>query len=66
MANIELSDSEVDVLWSMLIEESCSEFISMQKAKTATDLLQHKQRKDVCDDIIQRINQFKNVKGDLI
>lgn len=59
MINIELNKIEIDVLWSVLIDESCSEFMSMQKAKTANELIEHKQRKDVCDTILQRIKRLK-------
>jgi hypothetical protein len=59
MANIELNDSEIDLLWTVFINESCTEFMLMQKYKTPGDLLKHKQRKDICDGIIQKIKQFR-------
>lgn len=60
MVSLEFSDSELDFIWTRLIEFSCEEFTRMQSSKTASDLLKHKQIKYDCDNIIKRLKEYRN------
>lgn len=60
MISLEFNETELDVLWTKLIEYSCDEFVRMQNSKTASDLLKHKQKKEVCDNMIKRIKPYRD------
>jgi len=62
LINIEFSEGELDLMWNVLVNESCLQFIGMQKSKSAKDLLDHKNRKELCDMLISKSNPYKKIE----
>jgi Holliday junction resolvase RusA-like endonuclease len=58
MVKLELNKDELDVFWTAMINQICKEHMSMQDSKTAKELLDHKNRKDICDNLVKKIKDY--------
>lgn len=58
--NVQLETDSINLIWDVLVKESCNEFMWIQKCKTAKEFLDHKTRKDNCDELIKKLNDYRN------